>query len=171
MIIFNKNKHFSKLIEELFNMSMKNIRELNVILTPYGAKPFIEKNKEKFVMISFLYLLFFQECSLQKKYYPKYKEEISTVLDSLIYHISERFNYNPQKISEIYFDIRKHLDNMSNDKMIAEIGLYYGVAVHYLQHVFSDEYNVEDVCEDDTPYVIVGTFFQRFTNDCINVLK
>jgi hypothetical protein len=162
MIILNKNKHFNKLTEELFNMSMSDIRELNVILTPCGAKPYIEKDKEGFVTVTFLYLLFLQELNLQKKYYPKYKEEVSVVLDVMITQIAERFHYIPAKLKDIYMDIRSMLDKLSNDSKIAKVGLYYGLAVHYFHFVFSDEYSVDDSpYEDDTPYVMVGRFFQN----------
>lgn len=171
MIILNKNKHFNQVIEDMFNMSMADIRELNLILTPCGAKVHIEKDKEKFVMVTFLYLLFFQECALQKKYYPKYKREASAVIDSMIFHIAHRFNYDEKKITSIYLDVRKMLNDLSNDKKVLEIGLYYGVAVHYLQFAFSGEYNVEDgIYDDDTPYVKVGQFFQRVMTDATEYL-
>lgn len=162
MIIFNKNKHFDKIIVDLYNMSMANIRKLNILLTPCGAKRLIEKNKEKFVIVTFFYLLFFQECALQKKYCPRYKCEVVAVLDALINQIANQFNYDYSKLTCIYYDVRQMLDDLSNNPNIEKVGLYYGVAVHYLQYAFSGEYNIEEsIYEDDTPYVKVGEFFQQ----------
>ena len=165
MFILNKNKHFNKVIEDLFNMAMADIRELNILLTSCGAKQLIEKDKEKFVTVSFLYVLFFQECALQKKYFPKYKRETSAVLDAMLSQIAERFHYEPQKLTAIYLDVRKMLDELSNDAEVIKVGLYYGVAVHFLQYAFSGEYNIENsIYDDDTPYVRVGQFFQEVVN-------
>ncbi len=165
MLIINKNKHFNRVTEDLFNMAMADIRELNLLLTPCGAKPLIEKDKEKFVTVTFLYVLFFQESALQKKYYPKYKREASVVIDAMLYQIAERFRYDPKKLTDIYLDVRKMLDGLSNDSEVVKAGLYYGVAIHFLQYAFSGEYDIEDsIYDDDTPYVRVGQFFQEVVN-------
>ena len=171
MFIWNKNKHFSKIIVEFFNNSMADIRELNVILTSFGAKPIIEADKEKFVLKTFLFLMFFQECALQKKYYPKYKEEVSVVLDAMIYKIADRYHYIPQKLTDGYLGLRKLLDNMTNVEQVVEIGLYYIVAVGYLQMTFSGKYNPGDVgIYDDRVEYALANFFQRVTRDNMNYL-
>lgn len=171
MFIWNKNKHFNKVTEDLFNRSMADIRELNVILTPFGTKPYIENDKEFFVLNTFLYLLFFQEGALRKKYSAKYEYEVAVVLDVLIYQIADRFHHSPQKVKEGYLKLRKVLSALSEDEEIAKVGLYYGPAFSYLHTTFSGEYNPENVgIYDGRVEYTVANFFQRAMRDNMRYL-
>lgn len=172
MIIFNKNKHFNKIIEDFFNDSMANIRGLNIALSPLGVKQYIEKNKEKFTATTFLYLLFLQDCALHRKYSPKYKKEVSAVLNAMLFEIANRFHYVPQKLSDLYLQLRQVLSDIAFDKAVEKIGLYYALAVSYLESAFSDEDYPEykAAIYNDTAEYLVANFFQRVMNENMKYL-
>lgn len=171
MFILNKNKHFDKIIVDFFNRSMADVRELNLILTPFGAKPFIERDKGMFVLNTFLYLLFFQEIALRQKYSPKYQKAVSVVLDALMYQIAERLNYNYHKVQEAYVRLRKILANLTEDEEVAKVGLYYGPAFSYLHTTFTGEYNPENVgIHDGRVEFALANFFQRVMRDNMDYL-
>lgn len=144
MFILNKKKYFDKIMHTLFNNDMKIINTINELLTTYGAKPHIENDKESFVTITFLHILFLQEGLLQRKYYPKYKYEVSALLDTMIYEMADRCNYQPSKLRDFYLNLRRTLDQMSLETE-NNIDLYYAYAVAYVYDTFDEESKPEEL--------------------------
>lgn len=172
MFIWNKNRHFNKITEEFYNRSMADIRELERLLNSYGAKPYIEKNTEKFITASFLYLLYFQECALHTIYASRYRNAASRVTFTLAVEIAGRFHYIPQKYSEAYVELRRKLSDLAFDERFKKVGIYYAPALSYLQTVFSGEYNPEDVgIYDDRVECALANFFQTTMKHNMEYLK
>lgn len=171
MIIFNKRKHFEKVSCDLLNMARNDVSRLNVVLTSIGLKSHIEADKDKFVIVTWLHLLFFQEICLRKKYNEKYNNEVDISIDYMIDRIAERFNYKAEKLTDVYLVFRKQLDNLSDDKICAEVGLFYAVAFHYL-HNFLGEYDFEEfgIYDDRVEYTLAN-FFQQSMQDNLNYLS
>ena len=172
MFIFNKTKHFDKVINTTFNYNMKIINVLNEMLTCFGAKPYIEKDANKFVSITFLHVLFLQECVLQKKYYPKYKNEVSAVFDAMIYEIAKRCNYKFEALKDIYFSLRNIFDKIAIDDKYGDINLYYRFSVSYIFALFNEEYKPEEHGFElgETEYSLANVF-QSVMTDTQKYLK
>lgn len=145
MYIFNKKAHFNKVLEVLFNSNMKIINTLNEVLTHYGAKAYIAKDADKFVAFTFMHILFLEECVLQKKYYPKYKYDVSDVMDTMIYEVASRCNYKGEALKKAYLTIRDILNNLSLDESnFNDVNLYYKFSISYVYSLFREEYKPEE---------------------------
>lgn len=168
MFIWNKNKHFDKISEEFYNLSMAGVAKITATLYANKAEKYIGEDADKFVMVTFLYFVFLQECSLRMKYRKEYQEEVALVRNKLIFSISDRLNYNAIKIMDIYASIKGILSDMANDERCVAAGLHYAYACHYLISVSSNRYNSEEIgfCDLRVSFLISKTFLQAANDSC-----
>ena len=173
MFIYNKKKFFNKIYFEVFKKSMLSLNDMNVTLTHYGAKPYIENNKERFVLSTYLFNLFFIEGALQSKYYPEYKTEISMIIDSMLSEISNRLSIDGGQALNAYMTVRNALSNESLDSDAArKIHPFYTSAVMYLFFTFKEEYKPEDLGYDiGAAEESVAKIFQSLINSVLIYLN
>ena len=146
MFILNKRKYFNDIYVEIFKNTMISIDDMNNVLTYYSAKPYIEQNKMKFVLSTFLFDLFFVEGALQQKYYPKYKEEIRLIVEAMLDEISNRTSFEKGKVYDVYGTVRKTLGDMAlNDSHLKDVNPTFLAAVWYIQFTFKNEYKPDEL--------------------------
>ena len=140
MPILNKKKYFFDLTYTALNLSMKSINEMNVVITKYKAKPFIEKDKELFVLSTHLFTQFFIESVLQHKYWEKYKDYGSMMLDLMIEEICNRLKIKDiPAVTQRYLEARAILDDIG--RMPEEdVPHFFAAAMVYIQATFGEEY-------------------------------
>ena len=167
MFFFNKRKHQKAIIDDFYNQTKSNVIALQRILYNHGAAPFIENNKDRFYSYSFFFLSYCQDVALISKYGKKYNSLATEIVPSLIVRFSERMNYIPQKMSDIYLTIRNQLAEAAFDENVKKIGLYYGVACHYIIAALPKEYDPDST----DVYFELATFFQSRINKNIEYLS
>lgn len=146
MFILNKRKYFNEIYFEIFKKSMISIDDMNNVLTYYGAKPYIEQSKMKFVLSTFLFNLFFIEGALQKKFFPKYKEEIRLIVEAMLDEISKRTSFENGKVYDIYGTVRQTLGELAlNDEKVKDVNPLLLAAIWYIHFTFKDEYKPEEL--------------------------
>lgn len=166
MLILNKKKYFNNIYFEIFKKSMLSIDDTNNLLTYYGAKPYIEEDKMKFVLSTFLFNLFFLEGVLQQKYWTKYKEEIIQIIEAMIDEISKRTSYENGKIYDVYDTIRKNLSDAAlNNDRYKDINPLYIAAIYYLQFTFHDDYTEKIGYDDGEVETAISKLFQTLINN------
>lgn len=167
MLLFNKRKKQQTIIDAFYSQTKINIIALHRILHKNGADQFIQHNKDRFYAYSFFFLSYCQEVALISKYGKQYNAFATEIVPAIIIQFSERFGYIPQKMSDIYLAIRNQLTEAAFDERVKEVGLYYGVACHYLIAALSEEYD-----PDSTDiYFELATFFQNRVNKNIEYLS
>lgn len=111
MFIFNRKKHFDKTYTLSFQALKSYSLNMTKFFTEHSAQLYIAEDIGKFSLYTFLYGLYFTECVLLKKYYPKYKSEVFAVIDSLIDLMSKRMNKDADYTFMLYGLTKRHLDN------------------------------------------------------------
>lgn len=144
MNIFNKKKHFNNLILDFFDSAVPDVKSIYHSLFCSGALPHSGKSVDRFLMVTFMYILFMWECALQKQYFPKYVNEVCITIQSTVHEIARRTNYPISKAEEAYLWIRKHLNGIAEDirkKNLESNDLYQTIAVHYVHVAVSKDFN------------------------------
>lgn len=160
MNIFNKKKYQQKITNDFYYQTRDNVKALRRILNNHGAAPYIEKDKDRFFIYSFFFLTYFQDIVLYTKYGNKYNTFATVIINTLIIEFSERIHYIPDKMTKIYLQIRNQLAEAAFDKRVQEVGLYYGIACHYLIATLPKEFDPDDA----SLYYELANFFQSRVN-------
>ena len=171
MLIINKKKYFNEIYTELFKKNMRAIDDMNNLLTYYGAKPHIEKDKYKFILATYLFNLFFLEGALQSKYLPQYQKEVSQIIEASLSEIARRINYEQGKVFHAYLSVRKKLGDMALDDHFTDINPTYIASIWYLIFVFNEEYKPEELgYEAGEVETVISTAYHYLINDTVSYL-
>lgn len=166
------NSHFDKITEVFFKETLANVRELELMLISFNAKQFIERGGKQFTTVTILYLLCLQEAVLRSKYYPKYEEEATIVLNELIFRFADRLGYPSEKIASLYLENREVLEEIAKEKAANKGSLYYDIAVSYVQLALPEEYIPDDAeIHSDVALFAIANFFFKAMNDSLKYLS
>ena len=163
MNIFNKNKHFNSLILDFFDSATDDVKTIHHTIHCQGALPLGGKTVDRFLMVTFMYLLFMWECALQKQYFPKYVNEVCTTIQSTVHEIARRTNYPISKAEEAYLWIRKRLNDIAEDARKTNLDsdfLYQTIAVHYVSVAVPKDFNPVST----EVYNFIGNIFYKAMN-------
>lgn len=152
----------------VFNNSMNTINNINQIMANYGAKLLIEKNKETFVMNTYLVCLYFYNINLQKN--NIFNNNIrNKMYETLINEMSQRTNIDFEIAQKDYLAIRDLLDKISSNEF-GDTNPLMKASVAYLEIAFAGKYDSKKLDNESFGDLLlkIATEFKNIINNSFN---